>query len=198
MNEGEIQVVMFKLGDEVFGIDVHQVREIIKAKAYAKVPNAPYFIEGVINLRGQITPIVNIKSLLGIQSENISDNARIVITEVDSENVGLIVDSVLGVNRVPKKDIVTPPRITKGSRNDSIVGIAKVGEQLVILLDVKNLLAEKEPPLITASTESIEVEKMPLSVVTPQDSQENTKRKSRGKKKAEQERQDQHNINVTN
>ena len=141
MNEDEVQVVMFKLGDEVFGVDVHQVREIIKVKGCAKVPNAPHFIEGVINLRGQITPIVNIKTLLGLESKELSEETRIIIAEVSSDSVGLIVDAVLGVNRIPKKDIVPPPKIAKSEGNNSIVGIAKLSEQLVILLDIESLLA---------------------------------------------------------
>lgn len=139
-NGMDSQVVVFQLGDELFGIDVSQVREIVKIKSYTRVPQAPEFVEGVINLRGQITPVVNTKKLFNMQDASLADNSLVIIVEIGDDVVGLIVDSVLGVQRISKKDVVTPPSVVR-SVNTPITGIAKLPGKLIILVDANKLIS---------------------------------------------------------
>ena len=147
--ESEIRIVTFKLGNEQYGIPVQNVREIIKARSYTKVPNAPPYLEGVINLRGQILPVINLKRMLNIrddmaqevedQSKN-SSQARIIVAELDDEDVGLLVDQVIGVMQVDKENIVPAPSYIKTGDSYFIDSIIKNGEDLIMLLNIKSLL----------------------------------------------------------
>lgn len=136
----ELRVVVFRLGDEVFGANVHQVREIIKIREFTKIPNAPSYVRGVINLRGQITTILDLRRLLGMSSEEIGSDARIIILDSRETAVGVIVDVVLGVMRMAQKDIEPPPKIADTSAMEFINGVAKNEKNLIILLDLEKLL----------------------------------------------------------
>ena len=137
---GELQAVVFKLGSEIFGVDVHQVREIIKMREYTRIPNTPPYISGVINLRGQITTIIDLRKIFGMDSAEINSDSRIIILDAKDVNVGVIVDSVLGVTRIPLKNVDPPPKITHTSALEFITGIAKQEDNLIILLDLEKLL----------------------------------------------------------
>ena len=139
-SSGEIQAVVFKLGNEVFGVDVHQVREIIKMREYTRIPNTPPYICGVINLRGQITTIIDLRKVFGMNSTKLSSDSRIIILDIKDTNTGVIVDSVLGVTRIPRENIDPPPKITQTNALEFITGIAKQENNLIILLDLEKLL----------------------------------------------------------
>ncbi|MDI9644443.1 MAG: chemotaxis protein CheW [Candidatus Verstraetearchaeota archaeon] len=138
----EVQAITFQLDKEIYGIDVHQIKEIIKVREYVKVPNAPEYVEGVINLRGQITPIVDLRKIFGMEHKNFDENSRIIMVELDSDVVGLIVDSVVGVVTVPVGEIVRSPSLTMSASNSFISGIIRAENQLTILIDVVKLLQE--------------------------------------------------------
>lgn len=137
----ELQAITFSLGREMYGIEVRQIKEIIKVREYVRVPRAPDFVEGVINLRGQITPILNLRKIFGIEQRPVNEDSRIIMVEMESEVVGLIVDSVVGVVTIPLKDVVRPPALTSKD-NDIITGIIRTETQLIILIDVIKLLDE--------------------------------------------------------
>lgn len=143
----EIQVVAFMVGNEEFCLDISKVREIKEMMPITRVPNAPDFVEGVINLRGQITTVVNLKKLLGYYEldEDLSKK-KIIIAEVKDEVVGIIVDSVSDVITLTEDQIEQPPK-TLTSRVDIryIKGIAKIneGERLLIMIDLDKLLGEE-------------------------------------------------------
>ncbi len=139
-NSDELQAVIFRLGNEIFGVDVHQVREIIKMREYTRIPNTPSYICGVINLRGQITTIIDLRKVFEMDSGSVGSDLRIIILDAKDVNVGVIVDSVLGVTRISTKDVEPPPKITKTSALEFINGIAKHDENLIILLDLEKLL----------------------------------------------------------
>ncbi|MGC8936927.1 MAG: chemotaxis protein CheW [Candidatus Methanomethylicaceae archaeon] len=138
----ELQAITFSLGKEIYGIEVHQIKEIIKVRDYVKVPNAPEYVEGVINLRGQITPIINLRKIFKMNQKSVDENSRIIIVELDSEIIGVIVDSVLGVVNVPIKEVVKTPALTKSGINSFITGIIRTESQLVILIDVVKLMED--------------------------------------------------------
>lgn len=138
----ELQAITFTLDKEMYGIEVHQIKEIIKVREYIKVPNAPDYVEGVINLRGQITPIVNLRKIFRMKEGTMDENSRIIMVEIDSEVMGLIVDSVVGVVTVPLKEVVKTPTLASTSTNVFITGIIRAESQLIILIDVVKLMEE--------------------------------------------------------
>ncbi|MEJ5292629.1 MAG: chemotaxis protein CheW [Candidatus Methanosuratincola sp.] len=145
MNSGrsEVQAITFQLGKETYGIDVHQIKEIIKVRDYVRVPNSPEYVEGVINLRGLITPIVNLRTIFGMEDKDFDENSRIIMVELDSDVIGLIVDSVVGVITVPSNEIIKSPSLTNNESNTFISGIIRTESQLIILINVITLLKEK-------------------------------------------------------
>lgn len=141
---GEIQLVVFRLGKEEYAVDINQVREIIKIADITRVPKAPEFIEGVINLRGQISPIMDLRKRLNLPVSEKDEDTRIIITEVGSSVVGMIVDSVTEVRRLSEKSIDSTPSISTGVGTEFIRGVGKVDDRLLIVLDIEKILTKGE------------------------------------------------------
>ncbi|WP_048151489.1 chemotaxis protein CheW [Palaeococcus ferrophilus] len=142
----EVQVVAFKVGNEEFCLEISKVREIKEMMPITRVPNAPDYVEGVINLRGQITTVVNLKKKLGYYEDEDISNKKIIIAEVKGEIIGIIVDSVSDVVTLTEDQIEPTPK-TLVSRMDTrfIKGIAKIneGERLLIMVDLERLFGEE-------------------------------------------------------
>jgi purine-binding chemotaxis protein CheW len=134
------QLVSVRVGNEEFALEIQRVQEIIRYQRLTRVPNSPSFVEGVINLRGKVIPIIALRKRFGMDHKSEEGDMRIVILEVNDMVVGFIVDSVPQVLRVPIKTIVEPPRIFEG-RREFVTGMAKVQGRLLILLDVDRVLA---------------------------------------------------------
>lgn len=143
---GEIQVVAFRVGNEEFCLDISKVREIKEMMPITRVPNAPEYTEGVMNLRGQITTVVNLKKKLGYYDDEPLDDKKIILAEVKGEIMGIIVDAVSDVVTLTEEQIEHPPK-TLISRMDTrfIKGIAKInnGERLLIMIDLDKLFGEE-------------------------------------------------------
>ena len=139
-----IQLVTFKLGNEEFGVDIFKVREINKMMAITKVPNAPSFVEGVVNLRGSVTPIINLRSRLGLVITETTEKTGIVVAELSESTIGLIVDEVKEVLRIPADITEPPPAIVAGVNSEYITSVAKLDDRLLILLDLSKILNFKE------------------------------------------------------
>lgn len=146
MNEpnGEIQLVVFKLGNEEYGVDITQVREIIKMREMTRIPNAPDFVEGVINLRGQITSVTDLRKRLGIGKHENNEHTRIIIIELDSSTIGMIVDSVSEVLRLNKTDVDPTPSMAVNVKTKYVRGVGKLKDRLLILLDLNKVLMQEE------------------------------------------------------
>lgn len=145
MNEDRIlQLVTFKLENEEFGVDILKVQEINKMMGITKIPNAPYFIEGVINLRGKIIPVVDLRKKLGFQSREYDKSTRIIVIELDGLVLGFIVDSVSEVLRVPANTIEPPPSIVSGIDSEYIEGVGKLDDRLLILLELRKVFVSSE------------------------------------------------------
>ncbi len=146
--DGEAQLVVFQLGKEDFGVDIDQVREIIKPTEITKMPNSPEFVEGVINLRGQITTIMDLRKRLNLETSDQSEHTRIIIVEMAHNTLGMVVDSVTEVLRLSKADIDPTPSISTTVETEYIQGVGKVttGDQtrLLILLDLTKVLTNDE------------------------------------------------------
>lgn len=144
-NTSEIlQLVGFKIGQEEFGINILAVQEIIKIIDITKVPNASEYIEGVINLRGRIIPIVHLRKRLRMPVIEMDKNSRIIVVEISGKTVGFIVDEVQEVLRISTDITEKPPELASGVDSDYIVAVAKLDDRLLILLDLEKTLANDE------------------------------------------------------
>src|SRR5213593_3761006 len=128
-----LQVVSFHVGEEEFGLDILRVQEIIRVQRLTRVPNSPKFVDGVINLRKRF----------GIDCTEQGNQTRIVVVEVKGTVLGFIVDSVSEVLRIPAETVEQPPRLGKVER-EYVMGVGKLDNRLLILLDVDRLLGDSE------------------------------------------------------
>jgi purine-binding chemotaxis protein CheW len=143
-DEEILQLVTFHVGDEEFGVEILEVREINRMMEITRVPHAPDFVEGVINLRGQVIPVVDLRKRFGLGSIERDKNARIVVVELGDKVVGFLVDSVSEVLRVPRRVVEPPPPIVGGIDSEYIEAVVKLDDRLLILLDLQKLLTKHE------------------------------------------------------
>jgi purine-binding chemotaxis protein CheW len=139
-----LQLVTFSIGDEEFGVEILKVQEIIRMLEITKVPKAPPFVEGVINLRGKVIPILDLRKRFGLDSRSHDKNTRIIVIEINSMIVGFIVDSVSEVLRLPANTVEPPPPVVAGLDSDYISGVGKLEDRLLIMLDLNRLLSNDE------------------------------------------------------
>jgi purine-binding chemotaxis protein CheW len=138
---GELQIVVCELADEHYGLDIAKVFEIIRHQPITPVPRAPAFVKGVINLRGRIIPVVDLRDRFGMIDVEPTKETRIVVAESSSTRVGLIVDSVSEVLLLPIDAVETTPGVAAGADAEYLRGIAKLGNRLVLLLELDGLFA---------------------------------------------------------
>jgi purine-binding chemotaxis protein CheW len=138
------QVVSFKIGRESFGVPIHNVQEIVRVPEIAAVPEMPSFVEGVINLRGKIVSIVDLGKRLKIEAAPRGKSSRVLIVEVDNKIIGLLVDAVNAILQVPPDAVEPAPDIVTPVGADYIVGVGKLQNKLIILLELKNILKPDE------------------------------------------------------
>ena len=139
-----IQLVSFKLGNEEFGIDIGRVQEINMMMQLTKIPNSNRFIEGVVNLRGKIVPVVNLRERLGLSKKEDDNRTKIIVSDVNNKLIGYIVDEVNEVLRISKSIIEPTPEIITGVNSELIEGVAKLEGRLLILLNLDKLLSTTE------------------------------------------------------
>jgi purine-binding chemotaxis protein CheW len=138
-----LQLVSFHVGDEEFCLDILRVQEIIRVPAMTRVPNSPDFVEGVINLRGKVIPVIALRKRFGLEAQAHDKEARIVVSETKDAVLGFIVDSVSEVLRIPAGAVEPPPRLAKVKR-EYVSGVGKLDDRLLILLDVDRLMSASE------------------------------------------------------
>jgi purine-binding chemotaxis protein CheW len=139
----EFQVVVCQLGDESFGLDIGSVFEIIRFQECTAVPASPSFVDGVINLRGRIIPVVDMASRFGLRRSETTKSTRIIVAGTTGMRVGLVVDAVTEVLMVSDDAVEETPNVAAGYDSAYIRGIAKLSEELVILLDLHALFADQ-------------------------------------------------------
>jgi purine-binding chemotaxis protein CheW len=138
------QLISFSIGDEEFGVDIHTVKEVIKYREITSLPKAPAFVKGIINLRGDVIPIIDLRERFGMDRIEYSNMTRIIVVEVDGRSIGTVVDSVSHVIRIDSGQIEPPPPCVGKISADYIRGIGKVGERLVVLLRINKILTAEE------------------------------------------------------
>jgi purine-binding chemotaxis protein CheW len=138
-----LQLVSFVVGGEEFGLDILRVQEIIRIQALTRVPNSPDFVDGVINLRGKVIPVIALRKRFGLENLAHDRQTRIVVSEVNGTVLGFIVDSVSEVLRIPADTVEPPPRLGKVER-EYVSGVGKLDNRLLILLDVDRLMSDSD------------------------------------------------------
>jgi purine-binding chemotaxis protein CheW len=140
----DLPLVVFRLGDESYSLRLHEVREIIMAGLVTPVPRAPSFIEGVLNLRGEVMPVIDLRDRFGLPHKERTSLTRIVITPIGGVFTGLVVDSVEEVKNVDQRRLEEPPRVTAAGANAYITKVARTETGVVFLLDIQQLLTDTE------------------------------------------------------
>ena len=144
VTEELLQLVSFKIGDAEFGVDILRVQEINKMMELTCVPNTPIFVEGVVNLRGRIIPVINLRSRLGLEVKEYDSETRIIVVDIHNKTIGFIVDEVKEVLRIPRSITEQPPDVVSGVDSDYITAIGKLEDRLLILLDLTKILSNEE------------------------------------------------------
>ncbi len=142
--EDLLQLVSFKIGEEEFGVDILKVQEINRLVAITKVPRSPDFVEGVINLRGKVIPIIDLRKRFMMETKEYDKDTRIVVVDIENQVMGMVVDAVSEVLRLPRKTIEPAPEIATSVDSDYIKGVAKLEDRLLIFLDLSKVFSEKE------------------------------------------------------
>lgn len=150
-----LQLVSFVIENEEFGVDILRVQEIIRPVAITRVPNAPTFVEGVINLRGRIVPVIDLRKRFGLPHRERDQNTRIVVVELNDKVVGFMMDAVKEVIRVDRGVIEPPPDLAIGIDAHYIKGVAKLEDRLLILLDLNEVLTAEEQNAIASTQEAV-------------------------------------------
>ncbi|MCC8194106.1 MAG: chemotaxis protein CheW [Deltaproteobacteria bacterium] len=144
-----LQLVTFSIGEEEFGVDILKVQEIIRTMEITKVPRAQDFVEGVINLRGKVIPIIDLRRRFGFSSKEHDKHTRIIVIEINNMIVGFVVDSVSEVLRIPAATVEPPPPVVAGVESEYISGVGKLEDRLLILLDLDKLLSGEDMEALT-------------------------------------------------
>ncbi len=139
-----LQLVSFNIGEEEFGVDILQVQEIIRMLEVTRVPNAPEYIDGVINLRGKVIPIIDLRRRFDMARKEHDKHTRIVVVELGGQVVGFVVDAVSEVLRIPRSVTEPPPTLVGGVREEYITAVGKLEDRLLILLDLEKILKASE------------------------------------------------------
>ena len=141
-----IQLVSFMLADEEYGVEVLKVREIIRMPTITKMPNVPQHVEGIINLRGKVIPIISMRKRFGLMENDNSSHTRIIIMDVVGSMTGFIVDAVSEVIRIHSSEIQPPPTIvvSGGIAQEFITGVFNHAERLLIIMDIDLMFSEDE------------------------------------------------------
>lgn len=147
------QFVTFTLGDEEYGVEILKVQEIIGLPPVTRVPHLPQFTKGVINLRGAVVPVVDLRLRFNLDLAEYNDRTCVIITKVSDRVTGMIVDVVSEVAEIPDDLIDPTPSFNSQIRTDFIKGVGKIDKRLVILLDVDRLLTDEELKSIKSITE---------------------------------------------
>lgn len=154
IDEGTTNLVTFRLGSGEYAIDIMQAKEIIKMEKITLIPNAPYFVEGVINLRGNIIPIIDLKKRFNLEESEGDKNTGIIIAKIEDVDMGIMIDSVSKVVSMANSDIQPPPSMLQGIGQRYIKGVGKMEDKLLVVLDLDKLFTNEEDDSTSEEEES--------------------------------------------
>jgi len=157
--EKDLQIVGFRIGNEMYGVRIGSVREIVRVPEITSVPSAPDMIEGVINLRGKIIPVMDLRKRFGL-TEIVQDKRnRILVVELEGKLIGLIVNAASEVLKIPPSDIEAPGSVFAEGESSYVTGVGKLKGRLVILLDINKLLHRPEYKRLEEAAETVALAK---------------------------------------
>jgi purine-binding chemotaxis protein CheW len=142
--EKELQIVGFRIGNETYGVRIGSVREIVRVPEITSVPSAPDLVEGVINLRGKIIPVMDLRKRFGSAAPQPDKKNRILVVELENKLVGLIVSAASEVLKIPPSEIESPGSVFAEGESNYVTGVGKLKGRLIILLDIARLLRQSE------------------------------------------------------
>lgn len=143
-SEELLQLVTLTLGSEEYAVDILKVQEINRMKEITRVPNSPSYVEGVINLRGKVIPVINLRSKFNLEEKENDERTRIMIMDIQGITMGIVVDSVSEVLRIPSNIVEPTPPMASNISSEFLKGIAKLEDRLIILLDMDRLLGKTD------------------------------------------------------
>ncbi|VAW77038.1 Positive regulator of CheA protein activity (CheW) [hydrothermal vent metagenome] len=143
-NDSVVQWVTFRLSEELYGINVMQVQEVLRISEIAPVPGAPHYVLGIINLRGNVVTVIDTRIRLGLTTTEVTDSSRIVIIETAKHVVGILVDCVAEVVDVNSSEIESAPNVGSDESSNYIQGVVSQEKELLILVDLNKLLTDEE------------------------------------------------------
>jgi purine-binding chemotaxis protein CheW len=138
------QLISFTVGNEEYGLELLRVKEVIRMRQVTWLPKAPSCVKGIINLRGQVIPIVDLSERFGLPRHESTAMTRVIVVEVEGRPVGMVVDSASQVLRVPVEQFDDPPPVMGAASRDFITSVGKIGDRLVIMIDVERILSTEE------------------------------------------------------
>lgn len=139
-----LQLVVFHLADELYGLEISDVREIITVPAITPIPRAPSFIEGVINLRGRVVPLIDLRACFGMPRAERNRSTRVIVASVGADTVGMVADAVSQVIAVARSEVTPPDPAVVDARTAYIRGIVRVEDKIVIWADLERLLTAQQ------------------------------------------------------
>jgi purine-binding chemotaxis protein CheW len=145
------QLISFTVGAEEYGLELLRVKEVIRMRQITWLPKAPSCVKGIINLRGDVIPIVDLRDRFGLASIENTAMTRVIVVEVESQPVGMVVDATSQVVRVPADQFAPPPPMMGRIARDFITDVGKIGERLIILIDVNRILSTEQMNQIAGS-----------------------------------------------
>jgi purine-binding chemotaxis protein CheW len=140
----EIQMLTFALDNVSYGVNVHQVREVKNFEGVTPVPYAPEYVKGVTNLRGEVIPVIDLRKRFGMADKKGAEDTGIMVIVQDKHPIGVMVDSVMDVLTLPKKDIESSPDRMTTDKSDAVLGVAKHDKDLIIMLDLMKIVSKNE------------------------------------------------------
>jgi purine-binding chemotaxis protein CheW len=141
---GQFQCVTFTLENEIYGINVMQVQEVLREVEVAPVPGAPHYVLGIINLRGNVVSVIDARTRFGLPTKDSDDMTRIIVIEVQQQIIGILVDSVAEVVDINRKEVDSAPNVGNAESAKYIDGVVSRGDMLLILVDLNKLLSDTE------------------------------------------------------
>ena len=158
-NSAEVkQLISFTVGAEEYGLELLRVKEVIRMRQITWLPKAPSCVKGIINLRGDIIPVIDLRKRLGLESVEHTAMTRVIVVEVESRHVGMVVDSASQVVRLPADQFVPPPPMAGMTTQGFITGVGKLEGKLIITIDAERVLSAEEMSQIAGSLEAVEKE----------------------------------------
>ena len=145
METGELrQFISFSVGEEEYGLELLRVKEVIRIREITWLPKAPTFVKGIINLRGDVIPIIDLRDKFGLPPKENTAMTRVIVVEVEGRLMGMVVDSASQVVRIPAGQIDPPPPVLGGLSQEFITGVGKLDDKLIILLNTDAILTIEE------------------------------------------------------